>query len=108
MAAADEFEKGQLSADGLTEARVRAWEYYDARPDSSPRTEPSGLRAVMHRLWPPEDTEHWHESAWHFLHFCEEAGLGKDQWWPLLQEQFRGILDGQDWSPSGATPDHGR
>jgi hypothetical protein len=94
--AADEFEQGRLSIDGLTEVRVRAWQFHDARRDSRPQAELSGLRATMYRLWPSGTPERWHESAWHFLHFCEEAGLRDKQWWPLLREQFPGILGGTE------------
>jgi hypothetical protein len=92
VSAADEFEQGRLSADGLTEVRVRAWQFHDARTRFSPPVELSGLRAAMYRLWPPDEPDRWYESAWHFLHFCEEAGLREEQWWPLLREQFPSIL----------------
>jgi hypothetical protein len=96
VAAADEFEAGRLSADGLTAARVRAWQFHDARRDTSPPAVLSGLRAVMYRLWPPDSPNRWHESGWHFLHFCDEAGLRVEQWRPLLQARFGGILG---WQP---------
>jgi hypothetical protein len=95
VAVADEFEAGRLGADGLTAARVRAWHFHDGRRDTSPPAELSGLRVAMHRLWPPDAPDRWHESAWHFLHFCDEAGLREEQWWPLLEARFGGILGGQ-------------
>jgi hypothetical protein len=90
--AADEFERGQLTADGLTEVRARAWQFHDAHTCSSSLAELSGLRVAMHRLWLPGKPDRWHESASLFLHFCDEAGLREEQWWPLLQEQFPSIL----------------
>jgi hypothetical protein len=88
---ADEFEAGRLSADELTAARVRAWQFHDIRRDTAPPSELSGIRAVMYRLWPP-DEGYWHESAWHFLHFLVDTGLPEGRWWPLLRARFGGIL----------------
>jgi hypothetical protein len=49
----------------------------------------------MYRLWPPHSPDRWHESAWHFLRFCDKAGLREEQWWPLLRARFSGILGGK-------------
>jgi hypothetical protein len=95
VAAADEFEAGRLDADGLTAERARAWQFHDGRRDTSPPAELSGLRVAMYRLWPPDASYCWDESAWHFLHFCDEAGLREEQWWPLLRARFGSILSRQ-------------
>lgn len=95
VAAADEFDQGRLTPDQLTEARVRAWQVYDAQRDSSPASVLSGLRAVMHRLWPELDAKQWYEAARHFLDSCDAAGLEVEEWWPLLREQFADILEGR-------------
>lgn len=92
LGAADEYEQGASSPDRLAEVRQRAWQFHDARRDSSPLAELSGLRAVMYRLSPKVGVERWHESAWHFLQFCDEAGLREEVWFPLLKEQFPDIL----------------
>jgi hypothetical protein len=94
VGAADDFETGRLDADGLTVVRVQAWQFHDSRRDTSPLAELSGLRAVMYRLWPPYSPDSWHEAAGYFLEFCEEAGLGRERWWPLLRARFSGILGG--------------
>jgi len=94
--AADTFDRGRLSVEDLTEVRVQAWHFHDAREDSSPLAELSGLRAVMWRLWPAETADCWHESASYYLDFCQEAGLREEQWWPLLREQFPTILGTKD------------
>jgi hypothetical protein len=92
VSAADDFDQGRLRIDGLIAARVRAWEFHDARRDSSSQVELSGIRVVMWRLWPPDKGDRWDESAWHFLDFCNEAGLQETQLWPLLRAQFPDIL----------------
>jgi hypothetical protein len=93
IAVADEFDSGRLGTDGLTSARVWAWQFHDARRDTSPAVELSGLRAVMYRLWPP-DAGSWHECAWHFLRFLDGAGVSPERWWPLLLNRFDGLLVG--------------
>jgi hypothetical protein len=95
MAAADEYERGRLTNEGLTEVRVQAWQYHDERRGISPEAELSGLRAVMYRLWPIPGVSRWHEEAWHFLNFCVEAGLPEGQLLDLLREQFPNVLGGR-------------
>jgi hypothetical protein len=90
--AADEFEKGRLSADGLTEVRVRAWCLHDGRRDYARPSELSGLRVAMFRLWPPDRPEDWFEPAWHCLPVCQEAGLRAETTWGLLRCLFGNYL----------------
>ena len=107
VAAADEFEAGRLGVDGLTAARVGAWQFHDARRDTSPESELSGLRAVMYRLWPPDGRD-WHEAAWYFLHFAERAGVRADRWWPLLRARFTAVLGEAPDAEPDAAPDPAR
>jgi hypothetical protein len=92
IAAADEFEAGRLSLAGLTSVRIGAWNFHDARQRTAPLAELSAMRVVMYRLWPADAPDRWHESASHFLHFCDQAGLRTEEWWPLLQARFGRML----------------
>lgn len=92
VAAADEFEKGNLTEGEVTNVRVKAIRFHDARRESSPKSELSGLWAILYRLWPKHDIVHWDEAACHFLHLCEDAGLPQEQWWPLLRDAFPHLL----------------
>lgn len=84
---ADAFDDGQIGIEALTEARVSAWRFHDDRRSAASPAELSGLRAVMFRLWPPDDDDVYTEAA-HFLEFVEEAGLETAQWWPWLLQRF--------------------
>lgn len=90
--AADAYEAGRASPAELTAVRVLAWRHVDRRAGSLAGQ--SGLRAVMHRLWPDIDGGgDWYESALHFLDCCEDAGLPAEQWGPLLRERFPELAD---------------
>lgn len=91
--AADEFDAGRLDIDGLTAARVAAWQFHDARQRTAPPVELIGLRTVMFRLSPPDAREEWDEAASWFLQVCEEAGLLQEQLLVLLRCRFDDILD---------------
>jgi hypothetical protein len=92
MAIADAHEQGRLSDQDLLAARVEAWLFHDGRRTTGSPEELSGLRAVMYLLWPKEDTSDWHESAWHFFEFCEEAGLTPEVSLLLLEKHFADVV----------------
>jgi len=88
--AADAYEAGRSSPAELTAVRVLAWRHLEHH--AAPLAEHSGLRAVMHRLWPDIGGD-WYESALHFVDCCEDAGLLVEQWGSLLRDQFPGLAD---------------
>jgi hypothetical protein len=87
-AASDSFDKGGLSKEEIEAVRVSAWRFLDAHKPHSTETVLNGLHAVMWRLWPPDSRTDWYESAWHFLQYCSDAGLGEASLLSLLMDAF--------------------
>jgi hypothetical protein len=88
MAVADAYDQGRLHDRDLLAARAEALHFHDGRRRAGSAEELSGLRAVMYRLWPKEITSDWYESAWHFFHFCETAGLTPEVCFLFLEKYF--------------------
>ena len=91
--AADDYDAERLTIEQLTEVRVRAIQFADARRDVVSHRESSGLRVAMYRLWPAESPDRWFESASYFLDFCNAAGIEDDELCARLRVHFSEILE---------------
>lgn len=90
--AADDYEAELLGVEQLTDVRVEAWRFFDARRATFSPREFSGLRVAMYRLWPADSPDRWHESATHFLSFCTGAGIADDELYAQLRLHFSDVL----------------
>jgi hypothetical protein len=94
MSVADAYEQRGLGEQDLIATRVEAWRFHDRRRNSEASPEElSALRVVMYRLWPDAGTmSDWHESARHFLGFCQTAGISIVDCNRIMEKRFPDIL----------------
>ena len=98
IVAADEYDAGQLRADGLRAIRQDASRVFTARFEQATVAERGALSAAMHRLWPELDPDGWHSTAWYFLHWCAGAGVEETTLVELLRRHFGPFLAGRGTS----------
>jgi hypothetical protein len=88
LRAADEYQRGCLSAKGLETERISAWEYLGDRSCDFDSPEVNAVRAVLFLLYPDRGGDDPDLVLSHFLDFCEGAGLSREEAGMRLREAF--------------------
>ena len=88
LQAAEDYREGRITAEDLKEARVAAWDYLGGRSCDFSSPGVNAIRAVIFLLFPALENDDLYENLFHFLDFCEGAGLSREDSGKRLREAF--------------------